>query len=117
MPCKRCPDWVPDTGLWKIQFKNGVYRVIHLNTGWKNIGTFMVAGDRIIFANDPTCIKGIGVYKWTRTEGQLLFKTIDDPCAIKLRAKNLTEVPWHSCQPPNDEAAITDHWPLPEGCR
>jgi hypothetical protein len=32
------------------------------------------------------------------------------------RAMNLANLPWQSCQPPNTEAAITDHWPKPIGC-
>lgn len=117
VPCRRCPDWVPDKGLWKLQLNNGVYRVIHLETGWKSIGTFIVTGNRMLLANDPCCTKSIGVYKWSENDGQLVLEVIDDPCNIKLRAKNLTETPWRSCQPPNEEAATTGHWPFPEGCR
>ena len=116
VPCRRCPDWLPETGIWKIQFKKGAYRIIHKGTGWKSIGTFIVAGDRVLFANDPVCPDGIGVYFWKLEKERLMLSVIDDPCAIKLRAKNLSETPWLSCQPPNIEAGITDHWPKPEGC-
>jgi hypothetical protein len=116
VPCRRCPDWLPDTGIWKMQFDKGAYRIIHKTTGWKSIGTFIVAGGRVLFANDPVCPDGIGVYYWKLEEGRLTFSVIDDPCAIQLRAKNLTETPWLSCRPPNIEAGITDHWPKPEGC-
>ena len=116
VPCRRCPDWLPETGLWKMQFKKGTYRIIHKATGWKNIGTFIVAGDRVLFANDPVCPEGIGIYFWKREKDRLMLSVIDDPCAINLRAKNLSETPWLTCQPPNIEAGITDHWPKPEGC-
>ena len=39
----------------------------------------------------------------------MIFNVIDDDCAIKLRALNLMEVPWNSCQPPGIEAANTEH--------
>ena len=116
VPCRRCPDWVPNPGIWKLNLSKGVYRIINTKTGWKSIGTYIISGDRIIFANDPCCIYGVGVYSWTLKEGKLELKIIDDPCAIKLRGKNLTEVIWSSCQPPNVEAAISTHWPKPKGC-
>jgi hypothetical protein len=116
VPCRRCPDWLPETGIWKMQLNKGTYRIIHKATGWKSIGTFIVAGDRVLFANDPVCPEGIGVYHWKLETNRLMLLVIDDPCAIKLRAKNLTETPWLSCQSPNIEAGITGHWPKPEGC-
>ena len=116
VPCRRCPDWIPYPGIWKLNLNKGTYRIYHEATGWKNIGTYIVADNRIILANDPCCIKGVGVYEWKFEERELIFKVIDDDCAIKLRALNLTEVPWNSCQPPNIEAAITEHWPKPRGC-
>ena len=116
VPCRRCPDWIPYPGIWKLNLNKGTYRIYHEATGWKNIGTYIVADNRIILANDPCCIKGVGVYEWKFEERKLIFKVIDDDCAIKLRALNLTEVPWNSCQPPNIEAAITEHCPKPRGC-
>jgi len=70
----------------------------------------------MVLANDPTCIEDIGVYRWRLEKGRLTVEVIDDPCAIKLRAMNLTQQPWLSCRPPNIEAAVTEHWPKPEGC-
>ena len=116
VPCRRCPDWLPETGIWKMQFKRGTYRIIHNTTGWKSIGTFIVAGNRVLFANDPVCPEGIGIYHWKLEENRLILSVIDDPCAIQLRAKNLTETPWLSCRPPKIEAGITGHQPKPEGC-
>ncbi len=114
--CRRCPEWAPEPGFWKMKLSKGAYRIIHQMTGWKSIGTFVVAGDRILFANDPSCPDGVGVYSWRLEEGQLKLTVIDDKCAINLRAMNLTEVPWLSCQPPSGEAGITENWPKPEGC-
>jgi hypothetical protein len=116
IPCRRCPDWIPYPGIWKLNLNKGTYRIYHEATGWKSIGTYIVADNRIIFANDPCCIQGVGVYAWKFEERKLIFKVIDDDCAIKLRALNLMEVPWNSCQPPSIEAAITEYWPKPQGC-
>ena len=35
---------------------------------------------------------------------------------ISLLLANLTKQPWLSCQAPNHEAGITDHWRKPPGC-
>jgi len=114
--CLRCPDYAPEGGLWKLSFDRGVFRIFHPESGWKSIATVIVAGDRMVLANDPTCIDEIGVYKWRLEKEQLTIEVIDDPCAIKLRAMNLTRQPWMSCRPPNVEAAVTEHWPRPQGC-
>ncbi|MFC1829487.1 hypothetical protein ACFL0O_07750 [Thermodesulfobacteriota bacterium] len=116
VPCRRCPDWLPNPGIWKLNLNKGTYRIYNDTTGWRSIGTYIVADNRIILANDPSCINGIGVYEWKFEDRKLKFKVIDDDCAIKLRAVNLTEVPWDSCQPPGIEAAITEHWRKPQGC-
>ena len=116
VPCRRCPDYAPEGGIWKINFNKGVFRIIHRVTGWKSIGTFIVSGDQITLANDPTCQEVIGLYTWKVEGGALILKAIEDKCAIGLRAKSLTNLPWLSCQPPNAEAAVTDHWPKPAGC-
>jgi hypothetical protein len=114
--CLRCPDYAPESGLWKLNLNKGVFRVFHPESGWKSIGTFIVAEDRLLLANDPNCIDGLGLYRWRLEKGQLVLEVMDDPCAIKLRAMNLTQQPWVSCRPPNTEAAVTEHWPKPEGC-
>lgn len=116
VPCRRCPDWLSYPGIWKLSLNKGTYRIYHEPTGWKSIGTYILTDNRIVFANDPCCIKGIGIYTWKLDDRILTFNVIDDDCAIKLRALNLMEVPWTSCQPPGIEAAITGHWPKPQGC-
>ncbi|HSM89634.1 MAG TPA: hypothetical protein VLT56_06395 [Desulfobacterales bacterium] len=114
--CLRCPDYAPEGGLWKIRFDKGTFRIIHTETAWKSIGTFIVAGDRLLLANDPNCIDTVGLYTWRLEEGQFFLEVVDDPCAIKLRGLNLTQQPWRACRPPTIEAAVTEHWPKPEGC-
>jgi hypothetical protein len=114
--CRRCPDYAPEGGLWKLNLDRGIFRIFHEATGWRSIGTFIVAGDRLVLVNDPACQECIGVYTWKLEQGQLSLRTIDDPCAIKLRAINFTQQPWLSCRPPSTEAAISGHWPQPAGC-
>jgi hypothetical protein len=114
--CRRCPDYAPEGGVWKLNLDRGAFRILHPESRWKTIGTYLVAGDRILLANDPVCIDALGLYRWRPDEGQVVFEVIDDPCAIKLRAMNLTQEPWRSCRPPNIEAGVTGHWPKPEGC-
>jgi hypothetical protein len=114
--CLRCPDYAPEGGVWKLNLDQGVLRILHPESRWKSIGTYIVAGDRLLLANDPTCIEALGLYRWRLDEGQLVLEVVDDPCAIKLRAMNLTQQPWQSCRPPNIEAAVSEHWLKPEGC-
>lgn len=122
--CLRCPDYAPEGGIWKLNLHRGVFRVLHEATGWQSIGSFVVTRDRwtsgapdqLLLFNDPTCPDAIGLYAWHFEEGSLVLDVIDDTCAIYLRAMNLTGLPWLSCQPPNLEAGITDHWLKPSGC-
>jgi len=114
--CLRCPDYAPEGGLWRMRFDRGVFRILHLASGWKSIATAIAAGDRLLLANDPVCIDDIGLYRWRLDEGRLVLEVIDDPCAIRLRAVNLGGQDWRPCRPPSVEAAVTGHWPEPEGC-
>jgi len=124
VPCRRCPDYAPEGGIWKLSLDKGVFRIFHEVTGWKSLGTFIVTREepsspssgQLVLANDPTCQEVIGVYHWKLEEGKLILTVVEDKCAIRLRAMNLTNLPWLSCQPPSTEAAITDHWPKPSGC-
>ena len=43
VPCRRCPDWLANPGIWRIYFNRGAYRIINTNTGWKSIGTYIVS--------------------------------------------------------------------------
>ncbi|MCJ7434271.1 MAG: hypothetical protein MUO77_12360 [Anaerolineales bacterium] len=58
----------------------------------------------------------VSEYTWTLKEGALTFQVVSDACAIHLRALNLTEQAWNSCQPPNLTAAISGQWIKPAGC-
>ena len=117
IPCRRCPDYFPYHGTWKLSLDNGIFRILHQDTGWRSYASFTVSGDRILFFNDGNCPDSVGVYTWKLEKGALILTVIEDDCAIGLRARNLTSQPWPSCQPPNREAAITGDWPEPPGCQ
>ena len=116
VPCRRCPDYVPEGGIWKLHFDKGVFRIFHEFTGWRSIGSFVVDGNRVRLFNDPTCMEAMGTYRWTLGEGLLNLQVIQDECAIRMRAKNLTQLPWTSCQPPSMEEGTSSHWQKPFGC-
>ncbi len=81
------------------------------------MGTYIVNDDRVMLTNDPVCMYDLGVYSFKIVDRHLKFRVVNDPCKIKLRGLNLSETEWSSCQVPNEEAAITGHWPKPDGCR
>ena len=114
--CRRCPDYLPAGGNWRLQFDKGVYRIYYEVIQWRSLGSFVVSGDRIYLFNDPYCQWDVGEYRWKLEDRKLTFEVIEDPCSFKLRAANLTGYAWVSCQPPNREAAISDHWIKPAGC-
>lgn len=116
VPCRRCPDYAPEGGAWQLSFDKGTYRVFHVPTGWRSVGSYTVSGNQLTLFNDPVCHDKVGRYTWIVKNSELTFQEIDDPCAIHLRAVNLTRQPWSSCQPPNAEAAVTDHGLKPAGC-
>ena len=117
IPCRRCPDYFPYNGVWKLSLDNGIFRIFHQDTGWRSYASYTVSGDRILLFNDCNCPDFLGVYTWKLEEGALTLRVIEDECAIRLRAMNLASLPWLSCQPPNTEAAVTDHWKKPPGCQ
>lgn len=116
VPCRRCPDYMLHGGIWRLRFHQGAYHILHEATEWKSLGSYTVDGETLALFNDPNCIDTTGRYTWTLAEGVLTLTEVDDACAIRLRAMNLTFEPWAACQPPNPEAAISGHWPVPLEC-
>ncbi len=114
--CRRCPDYLPEGGIWRASFDRGVFRILSEGVGWRNLASYSVEGDQLTLFNDPVCPQELGTYRWRLEEGALRISLVADPCAIGLRAANLTDMAWSSCQPPNQEAAVSDHWPRPAGC-
>jgi hypothetical protein len=116
VPCRRCPDYLPEGGVWKLSLKKGIFHILHEPTGWRSMGAFTVVGDQIVLFNDPACFDTIGRYEWTPDEAGLKLKVLEDTCQVDRRARSFAGLAWASCQPPSTEAAITDHWPRPPGC-
>lgn len=115
-PCRRCPDYALEGGIWKLSLREGIFRIYYAGNGWRSMGSFTVSGDRIYLFNDPYCHLETGIYGWALESGTLVFTSIRDPCSSGLRAANLTFQPWLSCHPPSTEAMVTDHWQKPPGC-
>ena len=116
VPCRRCPDYVPQGGIWKLNLNSGIFRIFHESTGWRSIGSFVVDGNRVQVFNDPCCMEVKGHYRWMLTQGRLNLRVIEDKCAIGQRAKNLTMLPWLSCQPTSAEGGYSGQWDTPPGC-
>lgn len=126
-PCRRCAPYRAEGGTWTLQLDSGAFRVSHEGTGFHGIGSFTVSDHRLILFNDPNCHLETGTYTWEMDGRSLVLKTDDDTCGFGLRAKNLSAGTWvkqsgeegaliDRCQPPSREAAISGHWPTPEGC-
>ncbi|MCB0174144.1 MAG: hypothetical protein KDJ97_26755 [Anaerolineae bacterium] len=126
-PCRRCAPYRAEGGTWTLKLDSGAFRVSHDGTGFHGIGSFTIVGDKLTVFNDPNCHLETGTYIWEADGRSLVLKTDDDPCAFGLRAKNLGLGVWTKqsgaegslidrCQPPSLEAAISGHWPTPEGC-
>ena len=116
VPCRRCPDYMPEGGIWKLNLDKGIFRIFHEVTGWRSLGSFIVDQNQVQLFNDPYCMEAKGVYRWTLTDGRLILQVIEDKCAIGMRAKNFTQLTWRSCQPPSMETGTNDHEPRPPGC-
>ena len=114
--CARCADFMLAGGIWKILLFQGRMLLYYEVTGFSSVASFAVDGDRVELFNDPHCPYDVGGYTWRIQDRALLLFEQRDECAIHLRAANLTEQPWVSCQPPNSEAAVSDHWIRPAGC-
>ncbi len=101
-------------------------------------GRLAIKEDEWSLVADPACPDAIGRYRFElgdidrygllpENRAQVMSLTlIDDECADGARAATLVET-WvlrasrrddvHGiCDPPNEEAAITGHWPEPSGC-
>ena len=121
-PCKRCAGYRLEGGVWSLYLNKGFFKVFQQNSNFEAIGSFAVANDRITFFNDPYCeedVTMVGTYTWQKVGQALTLHVVNDPCAIGLRAQNLTSAGWspkNPCQPPNREAAVNDHWYRPPEC-
>ncbi len=116
VPCRRCPDYAPQGGIWKLNLDRGVFRIFHEFTGWRSIGSLRVDGARVQFFNDPYCMAVFGTYDWTLAEGRLSLRVVQDDCAIRMRAKTLAKMPWFSCRKLSMESGKGEGRQRPPGC-
>jgi hypothetical protein len=114
--CRRCADYRPAGGVWKLSFDRGIMRIFYEIPLWRSLASFEVASDRLFLFNDVTCPTDVGEYSWEFEDRSLVLNVIEDPCAFGLRAENLTRQEWFSCMPPNEMVAASDHWHKPPGC-
>jgi len=120
--CRRCADYRPAGGIWKLQFNQGVMRIYYDVTGWRSIASYTIADDHLIIFNDPHCPQEVGEYtwgmedKWGLENRSLVLSVIKDSCSINLRGENLSAQSWESCQPPNLMTGASDHWHKTPGC-
>ena len=114
--CARCPDFRLSGGNWRLMLHQGTLRMYYEVTGFSTVSSYDVAGAELLLYNDPHCPYETGEYTWQLKRGELSLSEIRDPCAVHLRAANLIHQVWRSCQPPNPEAGVTDHWIRPPAC-
>lgn len=120
--CRRCADYRPAGGIWKLQFDEGVMRIFYEVTGWRSIASFTVSGDHLRIFNDGYCPELAGEYSWRVEEGRLKLEEISDSCAFGLRGSNLSMYPWALCsdpeasqdQPGCEETLVAPPAPPPE---
>ncbi|HZA39173.1 MAG TPA: hypothetical protein VFA00_00955 [Actinomycetota bacterium] len=130
--CTRCPPYRLVPGDETLTFDRGRFFVQHGPPGFKMSGHFWVEGGQIRLFNDPSCLTMEGVYEWEVAGGVLSLEAVEDECPFtRLRQRFLMAKDWEvtegdtadanadasaECDPPSEEAAITGHWPVPEGC-
>ncbi|MEK6575763.1 MAG: hypothetical protein AABZ58_15755, partial [Chloroflexota bacterium] len=74
--CRRCADYRPAGGIWRLQFDKGVMRIYYEVTGWISMASFTVSGDRLHIFTRPYCPEDAGEYTWKLEDGQLTLETI-----------------------------------------
>lgn len=95
--CRRCADYRPAGGIWRLQFDKGVMRIFYEVTGWRSIASYSLENDRLYLFNDPYCPDVVGEYHWMINDGNLTLHQISDECSIRLRGENLSKQEWRTC--------------------
>jgi hypothetical protein len=88
------------SGVWTLQLKaNGTMTLSAPRSFHGDLTSiaFRVRGDRFTtnaFVNDPRCANDVGVYRWRRVGGMLVFAPVSETCA--LRRALFSSQPWHA---------------------
>lgn len=114
IPCRRCPDYMNEGGVWKLSFDKGTFRIYHVVTAWRGIGSFTVDGNELVVFNDPKCPDLIGRYTWRKVDDGLALNTIEDHCAADMRSHNFEQMVWQSC--PDEDNPDQAEGQSPKGC-
>lgn len=64
VPCRRCPDYALEGGLWKFSLNRGIFRIYYTVNGWRSLGSYTISENRLYLYNDPYCNWDTGVYSW-----------------------------------------------------
>ena len=113
VPCRRCPDYLPEGGTWKLLLDKGAFKIFHPGTGWRSLGSFAVMGAQMAIFNDPACFRNVGAYNWQMDGAELSLRVIGDSCQVDRRARSLSNSAWLRCPSPS---ASTDAGSIPPGC-
>jgi hypothetical protein len=120
--CRRCADYRPAGGIWKLRFDRGVMRIMYDVTSWVSLASYTVKENKLLLFNDPFCPEAVGEYNWLLedqwgiTNRHLVLQVINDSCSFGLRGENLSKQAWESCSPPYEMTAASDHLTKSPGC-
>ena len=126
--CVRCPPYRLQPGTDILTLDRGRFFMEHDPPGSRSSGHFWVEENRLRLVNDANCIGMEGLYEWNLSGGRLRLEAVEDECPFtRLRQRFLMAKDWRAteagtadlapeCQPPTEEAAVTGHWAIPEGC-
>jgi hypothetical protein len=98
--CRRCPAFRVDPGVETLLLYRGRFWLEHQMSGFRAFGHYRVAGDRVVFFNDPNCSRIRGDYRWRRSGTTLSFRVVDDICPFEdERADDLMFSAWTYVRP------------------
>jgi hypothetical protein len=113
--CRRCPLYRIDPGVETLLLHRGRFWIEHQISGFRAYGHYEVEDDRVTVYNDPNCSRVRGEYRWARSDGQLSFDVVDDPCAFAgERANDLMFSTWTAVRP--CLSGVRYWWPALVGC-
>lgn len=109
--CRRCADYRPAGGVWKLELDHGVMNIRYDIISWRSRAQFELEGGRLLLTQDAVCPDEVGEYRWRLAGGELTLEPIRDVCSFGLRAQNLGNQAWQACPDQLETSGTT-----PEGC-